>query len=156
MANTEPKRRFRFSLRLLLAVLVLLAVGLTFGPKVNDWFYAVPLSDVIDNFNIINTGDDLGTRQAPINEEEVIRALETEIPKLPTDNTGSKAKRIYQRIIRTRQLPLRSKFRVITITRVAKYATESRHVWYVDLNVITNDNTSYQVRVRQDDDPALP
>src|SRR5262245_19410271 len=77
MTDERAKLRFRFGIRSMLIVVSLLAVLLALGPRVFEWYYSVPLSELVDGFNARYSGH--LTNGLAITEGEVIKAIERKI-----------------------------------------------------------------------------
>lgn len=136
--------RFRFGIRSILLVTLLVCIGLWGGPRFYEWYRSIPLSQEVASFNARAATDSIGEHEPPISEAEIVKTIEA---KLPTLNAGHKVESIYARIIRTRRLP-----RGAQLDYVPGYSPANGRkysVWWVNLNVPTGKNRGYALRIRE-------
>ena len=151
--DTTPREkwRFRFSVRSLLYAVVLLALLLTFGPRIYEWYYAGPsdpLGDAVASFNARYKDDPIGGYETPVTEAEIIASIRSQLPNLPA---SGQVKSIYSDIVRTRRLP-----RDVSLSVIPGWVlSDGTHhtVWWIDLYVPTGKNSGFTLRIRENNAP---
>jgi hypothetical protein len=119
MSSALATSRFRFDVKTMLVIVALLALGLTFAPRIYEWYWSVPLADAVDELN--SRYDWLYTEKGEpvLTEQEVISAIQSKLPTL----FSRELKEIFSRIVRTHRLPHNASLKVSTFgnknTRIA-------------------------------------
>jgi hypothetical protein len=135
----------QFSLRvifLLVTVLALLLWAIHLAYELSTTVPTVPLSDVVAQFNIDASADEAGNHEPPLSVGEVLTAISTELPAL---NASPSTKAIYERIVKTQQLPTTAR---LTSTFDSEKGPLSI-VWWINLDVVTDKSTAYSLRIRE-------
>jgi len=140
---------FRFGLRSLFYAILVLAILLTLGLKINDWYHTVPLADEVVFFNVRSSDNSVGKNEPPITEAEIVASIRAQLPNL---SANSEIKAIYANIVRTKRLPYDASLNAIP-GWVVKDGT-SYTVWWINLDVRTGGNSGYGLRIRENNQPA--
>lgn len=149
-ANKKPQ--FRFNLAFLLSVFLVASVLLTFVPKAYKWYFAIPtipLSQEVASFNTMATSVPVGKHEPRITEEEIIAAINSQLPTLPA---SSQVKATYAEIARTRRLPHDpAKPRRGLDSMSGWTLKDGTHytVWWINLNV-----EGFGLRIRENNQPV--
>jgi hypothetical protein len=105
---------------------------------------AESLKDAVDSFNQQAANDQIGSREPPLLEDEVVAA----IPgwRRDVDKVGDPTYAVFQKIADSKTLPEGAKLSFTT-----SWGTFNGYdftVWWVDLSVKTGKNSGYKFRIR--------
>jgi hypothetical protein len=147
-ATNQHKRRWQFGLRFLFLAIAAAAMLIWGTRKVYDWYFSVPLSNAVASFNERAREDPVGKLEPLLTEDEVISAIESQLPTL---KASRQVKEIYGRIARTRRLPARA-----TIDAMPGFGSgpAQKVVWWINLDVMASKTTGYGLRIRATNDPV--
>jgi hypothetical protein len=150
--NELPNKQssfFRFRLITLIVVIAALAVLFVAGMRAYEWYTSTPLSASVDAFNVLARTDAVGKHEPPLTEDEIVTAIETQLPTLKASH---QVKAIFARIARTRRLP-----RGALLNSIPGYepvAGKRYTVWWINLDVMTGPTSGYGLRIRETDNPV--
>lgn len=137
---------FRFKLRSLLYAVVVLALLLSFGTIVFEWYFAVPtflLADEVAAFNSRAMGDPVGQYEPRITDAEIVAVIQAQLPNLLA---SKEVKTIYSDIVRTRRIPQGSHLHSMPGWTLA--TGQHYTVWWINLSV-----PGYGLRIRENNRP---
>jgi hypothetical protein len=147
--------KIRFSVRLMLCAMALFALMLTIGPRVYEWYYAVPtvpLADLVASFNSRYANDPVGKYERLITEAEVLNAINAAIKlQLPALESSPRAKAIYSKIARTKRVPRDASLHAMNgweLNNGIRYT-----VWWVNLDAKIGKNAGFGLRIRENNAP---
>ena len=150
--NKAPESgRVQFSLFSFLLGVAALALLLVARPYLYDfyyWYFSIPLSDEVAAFNARSRTDFVGMYEPPITEDEIVTTIRERLPNL---NASNRVKGIYARIADTRRLP-----RGATLQSISRHRTSGEDfiVWWINLSVMTGNNSGYGLRIRENNYPS--
>jgi hypothetical protein len=150
--TSDTNRRFRFNLKSMLLAMVALAVLLTLGAKIYEWYYAgptLPLADAVASFNAQYTNDPIGKFEPPLTETEIIASIRSQLPGL---QASDQVKSVYAEIVRKKRVPQGA-----SLNSMPGYDLgngQSYTVWWINLDVPTGKNSGYGLRIRENNSPG--
>lgn len=142
---------FRYSIRSLLYITAALALLLTFGPRIYEWWFAVPpvpLADAVVSFNTRSVRDPVGRYEPSITEAEIVASIRAQLPTLPASN---EVKGIYSDIVRTKLLPHGA-----SLQSMRGWELKDRTfytVWWINLDIPTGKTAGFSLRIRENNQP---
>jgi hypothetical protein len=136
--HAPPRRRFRFSLRTLFVAVTVVALILYGGSALLNWYFSFPLADEVSRYNA-STADTASGDKQPLTEDEVIAAIESQLPTL---EAPERDKRIYRDIIRTRRLPRGGSLQGFVVHQADPY-------WAINLEVLMDEKSGFGLRIRE-------
>jgi hypothetical protein len=151
-AASTDKRRFRFGVRSLLYAVAALALLLTFGQRVYQWYYAIPrvlVAEAVAKFNARFAHDAVGKHEPQITESEIVAAIRSQIPSLPASDA---VKAIFSEITNTGLLPHDASLDAMsgwTLKDGTNYT-----VWWINLDVKTGEGSGFSLRIRENNEPV--
>jgi hypothetical protein len=137
----------RFQLRtpfILVAVVALLTVA---GIDIYERYHSIPLSETIDKVNASIQNHSNEVIEKPLTEEEVIRAIESQLPTL--DDASEQVKSILRKIVSSRKMPERGTLTFFPIG--SPPADDSGRIWCINLEFQTGPTSGYGLQLRQTD-----
>jgi len=139
--------RLRFRLRTLIPTVAVVAFMIVSGRNLYDWYSSTPLADTVASFNAQTRHDSVGKHEPAITEEEIVAAVDSQLPKL---DATDQVKKIYARIARSRRLPRDAHWDSTTGYRSGG---QRYTVWWINLNVMAGPKSGYGLRIRETDNP---
>jgi hypothetical protein len=100
-------RRFRFRLRTLMLVTLLVALAAWSAPLLHFWYTSVPIEQMVAEFNQTTMNNGSFKLEAKLTEYEVISALET---MSGAKTTPPEQRQLYARILSTGRIPKHARF----------------------------------------------
>lgn len=152
MNSDQPNKRgswFRFRLRTLVLAVAFVAILMVAGRNFYDWYTSTPLAESVFAFNARAKLDPIEMHEPPITEDEIVLAIESQLPTL---DASDYVKAVSSRIARTRRLP-----RGASLDSIPGYMPSPGHrytVWWINLNIITGPKSGYAMRIRETDNPV--
>jgi hypothetical protein len=70
---------FRFRLSSLIAAITFAAITIVAGRYLYDWYTTTPLSESVARFNSAASNNPVGMHEAPITEDEIVRAINSQL-----------------------------------------------------------------------------
>lgn len=144
---------FRFRLRTLLVAVAVVAIALLVAFRLYDHFTSVPLADAVAAFNAKSAADSVGKHEPPLTEDEIVAAIEAQLPNL---DATDEVKSVYARIARKRRLP-----KDASLSSVSAYSSsygdglgQRVTVWWIDLDIMIDASSGYTLRIRRTDQPV--
>jgi len=140
--------RLQFGLRFLFFSIAAVALLIWGSRRLYDWYTSIPLADAVASFNSKAQADSVGRLEPPLTEDEVVTAIESQLPTL---DASRQVKSIYREIVRTRRVPRRG-----SLEAMPGFGSgpSQKVVWWINLDLMTNKNTGYGLRIRATDDPV--
>jgi len=147
-AKNSTRWRWQFGLRFLFLAIAVVALLIWGTRKFRDWYYSIPLADAVASFNARAKEDSVGRLEPPLTEDEVIAAIQSQLPTL---DASKQVKTIYREIARTRRIPRRG-----TLEAMPGFGSgpAQKCVWWINLDVMTSKNAGYGLRIRATNDPV--
>jgi hypothetical protein len=144
-------RRSQFSLRVLMLGIACVAAALVMYRLLRT--HNLPtelLASAIARFNSQAQESEVGALEPTLTEKEVIAAIQAQLPNL----TGRpQVQQICQRIIDTGRLPTGASF--IFFDGWERTNVPKQIVWWINLNLKTGNNHFYDLRIRENMQPAF-
>lgn len=147
--NDGPHRRrinfVRYRLRTLIAAVTVVAIVLVAADPIYDWFTSIPLSQAVDRFNAQAESTTPGYG-APLTEDEIVEAIENQLPTL---NASTPVRSALSRIARTRRFPNNAALDDFPIAVPSGTGTASIQRWAINLDVMTGPKSGFALRIRE-------
>ena len=149
---SDTNRVFRFNLKFMLLVVVVVAVLLAVGTKIYDWYYAaptVPLADAVASFNAKYGNEGVGRLEPPLSEAEIIASIRSQLPRL---QASDQVKSAYAEIVRKKRIPQGA-----SLHAMPGYSLGNGNhftVWWINLDVPIGKNSGYGLRIRENNSPT--
>jgi hypothetical protein len=150
--TTSEQRRLQFGLRFLICSVAALALLLTLGLRIYDWYKSapsIPLADAVASFNGQYLDDPVGKFEPPVIEAEILASIRAQLPNLPAKGH---VKAIYAEILRTRRIPQGASLHADSSWELRNGTRYT--VWWINLGVPTGKNSGYALRIRENNAPA--
>jgi hypothetical protein len=148
--NGSKQLRLRFSLRMMLAVVIGFAMLIWIGIAAHSFTNeepTIPLSDEVGRFNARKNATSDGVAEPPLTVGEVMTSIQSQLPNL---NSNPSNRAVFEKIQKTGRLPVGSRLELV---ESASSRTGSvRQAWWIDLTVRASSG-GYALRVRE---TALP
>ncbi len=138
-------KAFRFRLKILLVLIAFAAILLTTSRTVYVWYTSIQLSDAVDAFNSKSSEWPKNTPWKPLTVEEIVTAIESQIPTLKAEESTITA---YRTIARTLRIPR-------TAQLSGFQAGNNETHWAINLDIMTGPNSGYGLRIRESGQPTI-
>ena len=144
----QGKSRLRSEIATLIVAVAIFVVVIVAGREPYEWYTSIPLDETVAAFNSMANKHPVGKHEPPITEDEIVDAIESQLPNL---DASDQIQAIYKRIARTRRLPRGTQ--LSTVSSFVPSQGENYTVWWVNLVVMTGPQSGYGMRIRETNSP---